>query len=125
MLVSEKESSDINFERLKIALINLKNNLVDSENNMFLTVDSLVDIKNITTCSNDIFLRKVNVKPCEYDKMCMDKDLIDNKLYQLTDHFDERKINHWDFYLELLDNIHPFYYGNGRTYKILFKANFS
>ena len=35
MLVSEKESSDINFERLKIALINLKNNLVDSENNMF------------------------------------------------------------------------------------------
>ena len=35
-----------------------------------------------------------NLKPCEYDKMCMDKVLIDNKLYQLTDHFDERKINH-------------------------------
>ena len=55
----------------------------------------------------------------------MDKDLIEGKLYQLIDQFNERKINHKDFYSELLDNVHPYYVGNGRTCKILFVANFN
>ena len=41
----------------------------------------------------------------------MDKDLIEDKLCQLID--------------QLLDNIHPFYDGNGKTCKILFLSNFS
>ena len=56
--------------------------------------------------------------------MYIDKDLIEDKLYQLIDQFNERKINRRDSYLELLDSIHPFYEGNGRTCKILFVANF-
>ena len=56
--------------------------------------------------------------------MYIDKDLIEDKLYQLIDQFNERKINRRDFYWELLDSIHPFYEGNGRTCKILFVANF-
>ena len=55
----------------------------------------------------------------------MDKDLIEDKLCQLIDQFNERKINHRDFYYELLDNIHPLYDGVGRTCKILFVVNFT
>ena len=47
---------------------------------MYLTVDPLIDINNIIIGSNNIFLRKVNAKPCGYDKMYMDKDLIGDKL---------------------------------------------
>lgn len=39
-----------------------KNKLTDSNNNMYLTVDSLIDINNLKTGSINITLRKVNVK---------------------------------------------------------------
>ena len=52
--------------------------------------------------------------------MYMDKDLREYNLYQLIDQVNERKINYRDFYFELLDNIHLFYDGNGRTYNIPF-----
>ena len=38
------------------------------------------------------FKRKVNVKPCGYNKIYMDKDLTEDKLYQLVDKLNE-KIN--------------------------------
>ena len=44
MLVSEKELNDINFKRLKKALLDLTNNLIDSDNNMYYTSDSLIYI---------------------------------------------------------------------------------
>ena len=62
ILVSEKELGDINFERLKNALIYIKNILIDSDDNMYLTVDPLIGIKNIITGSKNIILGKVNVK---------------------------------------------------------------
>ena len=40
--------SNINFEKLKKALIYIKTNLIDSDNNMYLNVDLLIDISNIT-----------------------------------------------------------------------------
>ena len=40
--------SNINFKKLKKALIYIKTNLIDSDNNMYLTVDLLIDISNIT-----------------------------------------------------------------------------
>ena len=42
MLVSEKELNDINFKRLKKALLDITNNLIDSDNNMYYTIDSLI-----------------------------------------------------------------------------------
>ena len=33
---------------------------------MYLTIDSFIDLSNIITVSNNITLRKVNVKPCGY-----------------------------------------------------------
>ena len=58
ILNSENKLSDIEFERLKRLL---------------------VDIKNIITGSNNITLRKVNNKPYGYDKMYMDKDLMEDE----------------------------------------------
>ena len=54
--------------------------------------------------------------------MFIDKDLIEGKLYELTDQFNGRKINHRDFHFPLLDNIHQFHDGNGETNKF---ANFN
>ena len=59
---------------------------------MYITVDSLIDINNIITSSNNVTLRKVNVKPYGYDKMYMDQDLIEDKLYELTDQIELNKI---------------------------------
>ena len=69
---------------------------------------------------NNITLKKVNIKPHGFEKMYINKDLIENKLYQTIDQFNERKITPAKFYSILLNEIHPFYDGNGRTWKILF-----
>ena len=76
ILVSVEELTDINSERLKKALIYVKNNLIDSDNNTCLTADSFINISNIITGSNNITRRKVNVKPYRRDKTYMNKDLI-------------------------------------------------
>ena len=86
---------------------------------MYLTFDSLMDLKNVITGSNNITLRKVNVKPYGFDKIYVDKDLIKDRLYKLIDQYDEPKINYRGFYFALFDNIH----GNGRACKILFVIN--
>ena len=62
-----------------------KNNFIDSDYNMHMIVDSLIDINNIITGFSDITLRKV--KPNKYDKMYMDKDLIEDKLHEIIDQF--------------------------------------
>ena len=43
---------------------------------MYLTVDSLIEINKIITGSNNITLKKVNLKPYGFDKMYVDKELI-------------------------------------------------
>ena len=91
IFVSEKELSDINFEISKHALVCIKNNFIDSDDNIYLTLDSLIDINNIITGSVNITL-KINVKPCGYKKMFMDKGLIEDKLYQLVDQFNKKLI---------------------------------
>ena len=53
-----------------------ENNSIDSDGGMCLRVDSLIKIDNIITGSNNVTLRKVNVKPYGFDKMYMDKELI-------------------------------------------------
>ena len=50
----------------------------------------------------------------------MDKDLIEDKVYQIIDQFNKRKITPTkSFYSILLNKIHPFYNRNGRACKIL------
>ena len=57
--MNTKGLSDINFERLKNTLVYIKNNLIDSDNKMYLSVDSLIDINNIITGLNNITLKKI------------------------------------------------------------------
>ena len=70
ILISEKELSNINFERFD-------NNFFDSDNNIYLTADSLIDINKIITALNNINRRKVNVKSNVYDKMYIEEHFIE------------------------------------------------
>ena len=65
ILVSEKELSCINFERLKNVLAHVKSSLIGSDDNMYLTVDSLIGINNIIIGSKNVTLRKIILKPCD------------------------------------------------------------
>ena len=55
--------------------------------------------------------------------MYMDKDLIEDKLYQVINQINVKTITPTELYSILLNEIHPFYDGNSRTCKILF-ANY-
>ena len=48
------------------------------------------------------------------------KKLIEDKLYQILDQFNEKKITSTKFYSILLNKTYPFCDGNGITCKILF-----
>ena len=70
----------------------IENDLKDYGNNMYFRVDSLIQISNIITGQNNITLRKVSVVQYRFDKFFMDKDLIEDKLYQIIFQINERKI---------------------------------
>ena len=57
-------------------MVYIENNLIDSDGGTYLTIDSLIEINNIIISSNDITLRKANVKPYGFDELYMDKKLI-------------------------------------------------
>ena len=61
-------------------MVYVENNLIDSESGMYLTIDFLIDISNIITASDNVTLRKVNVKPYGFDEMYMDQELIKEHL---------------------------------------------
>ena len=77
-----------------------------------MAVDSLIETNDLITGSSNITLRKVIVKPHRFDKLYMDKDLIEGKLYQIINQFNERKIMSAKFYSVLLNQINPFFDGN-------------
>ena len=115
VLISEKKFTETNHKRLQKTLVYIKNGLTDSDRGKHLIVDSLIEINNIITGSNNITLRKINVKPYGFDKVYVDKELIEDKLYQTIDQFSERKITSTKFYSILLNKIHSFYDGNDST----------
>ena len=80
----------------------------------------MIEINKIITDSNNITLRKVNIKPYRFHKIFMEKDLIEDKLYQIIYQFNESKITPIKFDSIILNKTHPFDDGNGRTPKILF-----
>ena len=90
ILISEKEFTETNYKRLQKTLVYIENNLIDSDGSMYLTVDFLIEINNTITGSNNTTLRKVNLKPYGFDKMYMDKELIEDKLYLIIDQFNEK-----------------------------------
>ena len=109
IFISKKEFTETNYNRLQRALVYIESNVIDSDGGMYLTVDSLTEINDIITGSSIITLRKVNVKPYEFDKMYMHKELLEDKLSEIINQFNE-----------IFNKIHPFYDRNGRTCNILF-----
>ena len=120
ILLEEGEFTDYNYELMQSALEYWNTYLIDKNGKLFLTVDSLITLTIIITDSHTLFLRDVNIKPAGFDKVYLDKSLIEQVLYLLVDEFNERKVTHNQFYNIFLDLIHLFRYGNWRTCKILF-----
>ena len=124
ILTEEKELTTLNLQRM-VNACNYKNReLINSDGDLFLTVDSLITLNNIILGSCNISLRCVNVRPAFYNKRYLDHSKIEFELYKLVDLFNERYITHRDFCQTFLNEIHPFLDGNGRTCKILFENRF-
>ena len=85
----KKEFTETNLKSLQKAFVYIESNLIDSDGGMYLTVDSLIEINYIIADSNKTALIKVNVKPYGFDKKNLDKELIEDKLYQIIDYFNE------------------------------------
>ena len=62
-------------------MVYLENNFIDSDDNKYLTVYSLIKINNTIIGPYKFFLRKVNLKPYGFDRIYIDKYLVENKLY--------------------------------------------
>ena len=120
ILLEEGGFTDQNYELMESALEYWNTYLIDKNGKLFSTVDSLISLNNIITDSQNLFLRDVNVKLAEFDKMYFDKSLIELALYQLVDDFNKRKVTHNQFSNIFLDLIHPFKDGNGKICKNLF-----
>ena len=120
ILKEEKEISYDNFKRIINAYIFARRELISDEGDLFFTVDSLITINNIITNSNNIHLRSVNVKPSGCEKIYMDFTKIESELYTLIDQFNDRFISKSYFFRKFLDEIHPFFDGNGRLIKLCF-----
>ena len=54
ILISEKEFTETNNKRLLEALVYIKNNLIDSDGGIYLTVDSFIEINITKTDLNNI-----------------------------------------------------------------------
>ena len=92
ILLQEGRFTDHNYDLMQSALEYWNTYLIDKNGKFFLTVDSPITLNNIITDSQNLFFRDVNVKPAWFDKMYLDKSLIEPALYQLVDEFNERKV---------------------------------
>ena len=63
-------------------MVCIESNLIDSDGGMYLTLHSLIEADNLITDSNNITLRKGNVKLYGFDKMYVDKALSNNTSIQ-------------------------------------------
>ena len=98
ILIDEKELTLLNLKRLTDAYIYKNTELVTSDGDLLLTVDSLITLNNIITGSNNLSLRSVNVRPAFYKKQYFDFTIIEFELYKLIDLFNDRYITNREFY---------------------------
>ena len=107
ILEKEKEYNHLNYYNMKKALDYKKRYLHDEEGDMFLTVDSLIELNNLRLGKNRTELRKIDVKPAGYAIIfnpyfpwwC-----VETILYILLDNFNERRITNREFCDRFLGN---------------------
>ena len=105
ILKEEKEITKDNFFRMVKAYKYIQRELLTTDGDLFLTVDSFITLNNIITNSNNISLRRTNVKPAGYNKQYMHFDQIELELYRLIDQFNDRHISKRYFIKKFLDEI--------------------
>ena len=120
ILNEEKEMNEVNFSRMVKAYKYIQRELLTTDGDLFLTVDSLITLNNLITNSNSILLRQTNVKPAGYNKQYMHFNYIESELYRLIDQFNDRYISKRYFIKKFLNEIHPFLDGNSRLVKLCF-----
>ena len=118
ILKQEGELTAVNYMRLHETW-HLKKHMNNEEVDLFLTLDSLIELNNIITRKKNNGLRVINVKPAGYNCMYMHYNNINFALQILIDNCNDRRITKTEFFKRFLE-IHPFEDGNGRTVKILF-----
>ena len=77
--------------------------MIDSDGNMYLIVEILLEISSII----NITFRKLNVKPSGFDKGYVNNDLIEFTFYQKLGQFNEMKTT-TKFFLIILNEIRQF-----------------
>ena len=90
ILKEEKEYSDLNHYNMKEALKYKQKYLQNQDGDMFLTVDSLIELNNLIIGANNTEQGKVNVKPARCPKYCNPNYpwyCIESSLYILLDNF--------------------------------------
>ena len=93
ILKEEIEYSDLNYFNMKTALDYKEKYLPNKEGDMFLTVDSLIEVNNLILGKNNTELRKLNVKPAGYaTNPYFPWWYVETSLYILLDEFNERCI---------------------------------
>ena len=97
ILNEERENTDLNFLRLKSAYDFRTQYLIESNGDMFLTVDSLIRLNNIITGSKNTHLRTHNVRAALCSKYFIEHNKIEAALYTLVDDFNGRRITHKQF----------------------------
>ena len=118
ILIEEGEFNEVNLNRLTLAYIFKKKILTTSDNDLYLTLDSLIEINNLIINKHNQNLRQTQVKPSGYNFQYMHFSKININLQSLIDQFNDRQLTKTAFVKEFL-NIHPFLDGNGRTVKVL------
>ena len=92
ILIDEKVLRATNLKRLIQARIYKDTEFLITENDLLLTVDSLITLNNIITGSHILSLRLVNVRPAFHKKQYMDFTKIEFELYKLVDALNDRYI---------------------------------
>ena len=118
ILIEEGEFNEVNLNRLTSAYIFKKNFLTTSDNHLYLTLDSLIEINNLILNKHNQNLRQAQVKSLGYNFPYMHFSKINTNLQSLIDRFNDRQLTKTSFLKEFL-NIHPFLDGNSRTVKVL------
>ena len=118
ILIEEGEFNEVNLRRLTSAYIFRKTFLTTSNNNLYLTLDSLIETNNIILKKHNQNLRQTQIKPLGYNFQYMHFSKIETNLQSLINRFNDRQLTKIKFLKEFLD-IHPFLDGNGRTVKVL------
>ena len=77
ILFEEDKCSDVNYCLMQLAFEYRSKYFSNKDGGLFLTVDSLIELNNIITHSQNSKLRRVNVKPAGHFKMYMDRHFVE------------------------------------------------